>query len=64
RRTNLRYRDSNGEVKFCHTLNNTAVATPRVLVPFLEQLQQEDGAIRIPAALQPYLHGKAILGRK
>jgi seryl-tRNA synthetase len=63
RRTNLRYRDASGEVKFCHTLNNTAIATPRVLVPFLEQHQQANGTIRIPAALQPYLHGKDVLGR-
>ncbi|HVK60138.1 MAG TPA: serine--tRNA ligase [Bdellovibrionales bacterium] len=64
RRTNLRYRDANGEVKYCHTLNNTAVATPRILVPFLEQLQQEDGSIRIPAALQLYVHGKTFMGKK
>ncbi len=55
RRTNLRYRDAEGNVKFCHTLNNTAVATPRILVPFLEQHQQEDGKIRIPEKLRPYL---------
>jgi seryl-tRNA synthetase len=62
RRTNLRYRSAEGEVKYVHTLNNTAIATPRILVPFLEQHQQEDGSIRIPAALQPYLHGKTQLG--
>jgi seryl-tRNA synthetase len=55
RRTNLRYRDAEGNVKFCHTLNNTAVATPRILVPFLEQHQQENGKIRIPEKLRPYL---------
>lgn len=64
RRTNLRYRDANGDVKFCHTLNNTAIATPRVLVPFLEQHQQEDGSIRIPKALQPFLQGKSILSKR
>lgn len=60
RRTNLRYRDTNGEVKYCHTLNNTAIATPRILVPFLEQLQQADGTIRVPEKLRPYL-GKSAL---
>jgi len=63
RRTNLRYRDAeDGKVKFCHTLNNTAIATPRVLVPFLENHQQADGSIRIPAALQPYMGGATRLG--
>jgi seryl-tRNA synthetase len=62
RRTNLRYRDADGSVKYCHTLNNTAIATPRVLVPFLEQHQQADGSIRLPAKLQPYMGGKTKLG--
>ena len=57
RRTNLRYRDKDGNVKFAHTLNNTAVATPRLLVPFLEQHQQASGKIRIPKALQNWLGG-------
>lgn len=57
RRTNLRYRDKDGNVKFVHTLNNTAVATPRILVPFLEQHQQANGKIRIPKALQNWLGG-------
>lgn len=64
RRTNIRYRDADGTVKFTHTLNNTAVATPRLLVPFLEQLQQADGTIKVPAKLQPYLMGKPVLGKK
>jgi len=59
RRTNLRYRDSDGTVKFCHTLNNTAIATPRVLVPFLEQHQQADGSVRIPEKLRGYMSGRA-----
>ncbi len=63
RRTNLRYRDAeDGKVKFCHTLNNTAIATPRALVPFLENHQQADGSIRIPAALQPYMGGATKIG--
>ena len=57
RRTNLRYRDKEGTVRFVHTLNNTAIATPRCLVPFLEQHQQADGTIRIPKALQMWMGG-------
>jgi seryl-tRNA synthetase len=62
RRTNLRYRDADGTVKFCHTLNNTAIATPRILVPFLEQHQQADGKIHLPVKVRPYMGGRATLG--
>lgn len=55
RRLKLRYKDSSGQNIICHTLNNTAVASPRVLIPFLETHQNEDGSIRIPKALVPYL---------
>lgn len=61
RRTGLRYRDAQGRVHFCHTLNNTALATPRILVPLLENHQQEDGRVRIPLALRPYLGGRQTL---
>ena len=61
RRSQLRYRDARGEVKFCHTLNNTAVATPRLLVPLLENHQRADGSIRLPTALRPYLGGRDVL---
>jgi seryl-tRNA synthetase len=61
RRTNLRYRDKEGTVKYVHTLNNTAVATPRLLVPFLEQHQSEDGKIRIPHKLRQWIGGKELL---
>jgi seryl-tRNA synthetase len=61
RRTNLRYRDKEGVVKFVHTLNNTAIATPRILVPFLEQHQTEDGKIRIPPKVRNWLGGKELL---
>ncbi|MBR3662613.1 MAG: serine--tRNA ligase [Alphaproteobacteria bacterium] len=64
RRTNLRYRENaSGKVKFCHTLNNTGIATPRALVPFMENHQQADGTIKIPAKLQPYLGGKKVIGK-
>lgn len=62
RRTNLRYRDADGTVKYVHTLNNTAVASPRILVPFLEQRQQQDGTITLPACLQPFFGGRKTLG--
>ncbi|KPV56618.1 seryl-tRNA synthetase [Paenibacillus sp. A3] len=57
RRSNIRYRDSGGKLRYCHTLNNTAVASPRILIPLLENHQAEDGSIRIPPALRPYMNG-------
>jgi seryl-tRNA synthetase len=61
RRVNLRYRDESGKVRYVHTLNNTALASPRIMVPLLENHQQADGSIRVPEALQPYL-GMDIIG--
>ena len=58
RRLDLRYRDAEGKVRICHTLNNTVVATPRILIPLLENHQRSDGSIEIPLALQPYLGGR------
>lgn len=63
RRTNLRYRGNDGKVQYCHTLNNTGIATPRALVPFIEIHQQADGTVKIPAKLQPYLGGKKVIGK-
>jgi seryl-tRNA synthetase len=63
RRANLRYRDEEGKVKFIHTLNNTAIASPRILIPLIETHQQADGSIRIPEALRPYMGGQAYIGR-
>ncbi|SEI63118.1 seryl-tRNA synthetase [Deinococcus reticulitermitis] len=63
RRTGLRYRDESGKLVYAHTLNNTGIATPRILVPLLENHQQADGTIRVPAALRPYLGGREVLGR-
>ena len=64
RRANLRYRDANDKVQFIHTLNNTAVATPRILIPLLENHQLENGAVKIPKALQPYMGGLDRIGGK
>jgi seryl-tRNA synthetase len=52
RRANLRYRGSDGKVRFAHTLNNTALASPRILVPLLENHQTADGRVKLPAVLQ------------
>ncbi|CAN5361949.1 serine--tRNA ligase [soil metagenome] len=58
RRLNLRYRDEHGKVQFCHTLNNTVIATPRVLIPIIENYQNADGSVTIPEALRPYMGGR------
>ncbi|MCA9310564.1 MAG: serine--tRNA ligase [Phycisphaerales bacterium] len=64
RRLNLRYRgeSTGGKTAFCHSLNNTVLASPRFLVPLLEMHQQADGSVSIPAALRPYLGGDARIG--
>jgi seryl-tRNA synthetase len=61
RRANLRYRDTDGKVKFVHTLNNTAVATPRLLAALIENYQTADQRVRVPAVLRPYLGGREAL---
>ena len=55
RRLGIRYRDRSGKVRFCPTLNNTVIASPRVLIPLLENHQRDDGSVALPAALHPYL---------
>ncbi|MCL1806504.1 MAG: serine--tRNA ligase, partial [Oscillospiraceae bacterium] len=54
RRGNIRYRAADGELRHVFTLNNTAIASPRVLIPLLETYQNEDGSITIPEVLRPY----------
>ncbi|MGH3258545.1 MAG: serine--tRNA ligase [Streptosporangiaceae bacterium] len=61
RRANVRYRDSEGAVRFTYTLNNTAVATPRILAALVENFQTHDARVRVPAALRPYLGGAELL---
>ena len=58
RRANIRYRDEDGKVRFVYTLNNTAIASPRIMLPLFETHQQADGSVRIPAALRPYMGGQ------
>ena len=64
RRLGLRYRDKDGKVKFCHTLNNTVIASPRVLIPLLENHQNQDGTVNLPEALRPYMGGRSVIGKK
>lgn len=62
RRLNIRYRNEQGEMKFAHSLNNTALATPRLLSILIENYQQADGTIHVPEVLVPYV-GKSVIGR-
>ncbi len=63
RRADLRYRDDETrKVHHVHTLNNTGIATPRVLVPLLENHQLADGRVKLPAALVPYMGGRTHIG--
>ena len=58
RRMNLRYKDTATKKNlFCHTLNNTVIASPRVLIPIMELYQNADGSITVPKVLQPYMGG-------
>ena len=61
RRFNIRYRDAEGKMRYAHSLNCTAIPTPRILVSLIENFQQADGTIRIPEALRPYF-GKDQIG--
>jgi seryl-tRNA synthetase len=58
RRANIRYRGSDGKVRFAHTLNNTALASPRILVPLLENHQTADGRVKLPPVLQELMGGE------
>jgi seryl-tRNA synthetase len=64
RRLNIRYRDADRKVRFVHTLNNTVIASPRILIPLLEIHQRADGSVLIPDALRPYVGGREILEPK
>ena len=60
RRLNIRYRDDDGKIRYVHSLNNTAVATPRMVACIIENYQQADGSIVVPEVLRPYL-GKDVI---
>jgi seryl-tRNA synthetase len=55
RRANIRYQTKSGEIKYVHMLNNTAIASPRILIAIMETYQQKDGSIVIPEVLRPYM---------
>ena len=58
RRLKIRYKDADGKMQLCHTLNNTVVAPPRMLIAFLENNLQADGSVVVPEVLRPYMGGK------
>jgi seryl-tRNA synthetase len=60
RRLNIRYRDDDGKLRYAHSLNSTAIPTPRILVSLVENFQQADGSIKIPLVLQKYF-GKDLI---
>ena len=64
RRLSIRYKDDDGKTKLAHTLNNTVVAPPRMLIAFIENHLQADGSVTIPEALQPYMGGKKVISPK
>lgn len=61
RRLNIRYKDETGKLKYVHSLNNTATASPRILVSLVENFQQADGSIKIPDVLVPYMNGRSVI---
>ena len=61
RRANVRYRDADGTIRFAYTLNNTAIATPRLLAALIENYQDADHRVRVPDVLRPYLGGAELL---
>jgi len=63
RRLNLRYKGPDGKLRFCHTLNNTVVASPRILIPILENYQNADGSVTVPEALVPLMNGRERMTR-
>jgi seryl-tRNA synthetase len=64
RRSMIRYRDANEKVRYVHTLNNTAIASPRILIPILENFQQKDGSVVIPEPLRPWMGGREVIEPK
>ncbi|MBY0308912.1 MAG: hypothetical protein K2Q09_09240 [Phycisphaerales bacterium] len=61
----MRYRSSDPAVRhttFCHSLNNTVAASPRLMIPILEMYQQKDGTVKVPRVLAPYMGGAETIG--
>jgi seryl-tRNA synthetase len=63
RRLNIRYKDQDGKLRYAHSLNNTAAATPRLLTTIIENYQQPDGTIKVPDVLVPFMGGKTVIGK-
>jgi seryl-tRNA synthetase len=63
RRLNIKYVDKDGTKKFCHSLNNTAIASPRILIPILEIYQNKDGTVTVPEVLRQYMGGQSVIGK-
>jgi len=64
RRLNIKYKAADGTKKFCHSLNNTCIASPRILIPILEIYQNSDGSVTIPEVLRPYMGGQKLIVSK
>jgi len=63
RRSNIRYRDAEDKMRYVFTLNNTGIASPRILIPLLENHQNPDATVNIPKALRPYMGGRETIGK-
>jgi len=61
RRFGIRYKDEEGKINYAHSMNATAIATPRILVSLIENCQQADGSVKIPEVLRPYMGGKEVI---
>lgn len=64
RRLGIKFKDKDGKKQFCHTLNNTAIASPRILIAILENFQNKDGSVDIPEVLQKYMNGQNKIEKK
>ena len=60
RRLNIRYKDKTGKNRFVHMLNNTAIASPRILIAILENNQQKDGSVKVPKVLEKWVNKKVL----
>lgn len=63
RRLGIRYKDAEGKLRYAHSLNCTAIPTPRILVSLIENFQEADGTVRIPEILRPYMNNKEYIGK-
>lgn len=63
RRLNIKYRDAEGKLRYAHSLNNTAAATPRLITMIIENYQQADGTVKVPDVLVPFMGGKTVIGK-